>query len=1092
MDKEPRDGLDALEKDTLGSVAMLVMDYLKVCRQASEGRRAARLSRGLSYFVEGSSSFVESADPSRADSCPSQSVTPSMNNHLSTFGDSRGSSHDNSVQFDQTSQNERASQASGQSNSPPNDRSSHGNSVQFDQSSQNERVSRASDQSNSPPNDRSPSNDAQSVSSGGSKLDTGTSGGASSLPEWITSSSRNRLPPDDSHGNSWVFRRAANLLRESLDLRQNGGVIFLESQGTPFSSRDSGSEDSMSDSTGSATVLSMSTEDEPFAPRAGAISDSPAASLDRSFLQLLLRRYPKGKIWSFHRDGLISTSDDDDDLNPRGSTYTPSNRSPPGVPPIDVTKPLGKGKRRKAAENTMLNQYFPEATQIMFVPLWNAVNSQWFAGCFCWINVETQVFSSAVELSSVLGFGSSIMAEYSRVESLIADRQKGDFIGSISHELRSPLHGILAAAEFLNGTSLTEFQDSLLGTVNACGRTLLDTMNQVLDFSKVVSLERTWRSLKRRKESPLDFRGIDNLGSHLDSYVVTDLALLAEEVVEGICLGLVYGNKSGAFADLSVFSSGNVAKVQSGRSQVDVIIDVAPGDWVYRTQPGALRRIIMNIFGNAMKYTDSGRVTLSLEASSRSEGRSRRQGLEDLVTLTVTDTGRGISEEFLRGKLYTPFAQEDSLAVGTGLGLSIVKSLVKALNGHIRVRSRPGEGTVVRVSLPLARAVGEESPPVDQSSHNPQQIETLTETLLLREGFPGKRAAIWGVDPERLAEDQTWAEIAKYLTEWFGVELVAWPSPLPLDMLVIEESVLPELRKTPLTATLPSLLILCHQPVDYALAQTEWLALATSVDIIRRPCGPHKLARSVLKCFRNSRSTVVTPASVLSNPMDSIDFVYRSPPITSAINSTFMSPVSVSSSAAFDELSLAVAAGSSLKSIGESPTDIPSVVPELSEVIAASAPPAPLVEDTISSSRLARVLVVDDNRINLNLMMTFLKKRNLTDLASAENGKLAVEAVERMEMGFDIIFMDISMPVMNGFEATRAIRAREKENENRRPAVIIALTGLSSSRDESEALSSGVDMFLTKPVSFREVSRLLAEWEANGLEKERNIACKFD
>jgi CheY-like chemotaxis protein len=311
-------------------------------------------------------------------------------------------------------------------------------------------------------------------------------------------------------------------------------------------------------------------------------------------------------------------------------------------------------------------------------------------------------------------------------------------------------------------------------------------------------------------------------------------------------------------------------------------------------------------------------------------------------------------------------------------------------------------------------------------------------------------------------------------------------------MLVIEESVLPELRKTPLTATLPSLLILCHQPVDYALAQTEWLALATSVDIIRRPCGPHKLARSVLKCFRNSRSTVVTPASVLSNPMDSIDFVYRSPPITSAINSTFMSPVSVSSSAAFDELSLTVAAGSSLKSIGESPTDIPSVVPELSEVIAASAPPAPLVEDTISSSRLARVLVVDDNRINLNLMMTFMKKRNLTDLASAENGKLAVEAVERMEMGFDIIFMDISMPVMNGFEATRAIRAREKENENRRPAVIIALTGLSSSRDESEALSSGVDMFLTKPVSFREVSRLLAEWEANGLEKERNIACKFD
>lgn len=70
------------------------------------------------------------------------------------------------------------------------------------------------------------------------------------------------------------------------------------------------------------------------------------------------------------------------------------------------------------------------------------------------------------------------------------------------------------------------------------------------------------------------------------------------------------------------------------------------------------------------------------------------------------------------------------------------------------------------------------------------------------------------------------------------------------------------------------------------------------------------------------------------------------------------------------------------------------------------------------------------------------------------------------------------MPVMNGFEATRAIRAIEKERgEGCAPAVIIALTGLSSSRDESEALTSGVNLFLTKPVSFKEVSKLLSEWE---------------
>jgi CheY-like chemotaxis protein len=78
------------------------------------------------------------------------------------------------------------------------------------------------------------------------------------------------------------------------------------------------------------------------------------------------------------------------------------------------------------------------------------------------------------------------------------------------------------------------------------------------------------------------------------------------------------------------------------------------------------------------------------------------------------------------------------------------------------------------------------------------------------------------------------------------------------------------------------------------------------------------------------------------------------------------------------------------------------------------------------------------------------------------------------------------MPVMNGFEATRSIRALEKERDGCGPATIIALTGLSSSRDESEALTSGVDLFLTKPVSFKEVSRLLDEWAERGLRDRKS------
>jgi CheY-like chemotaxis protein len=635
----------------------------------------------------------------------------------------------------------------------------------------------------------------------------------------------------------------------------------------------------------------------------------------------------------------------------------------------------------------------------------------------------------------------------------------------------------LAAAEFLNSTHLNEFQDSLLETVNACGRTLLDTMNQVLDFSKVVSLERTWRSMKRKKETPLDFKESEKLAYHLDTYVATDVAILAEEVIEGICLGHAYGQNSTASADLPVLMPHH-PKLTNLRSDVDVVIDVSFRDWVYRTQPGALRRIIMNLFGNAMKYTDSGRVTLSLAASSQSEGRSRRQGLEDLVTLTVTDTGKGISEEFLRGKLYTPFAQEDSLAVGTGLGLSIVRSLVKALNGSIRIRSRPGEGTVVHVTLPLERPVGKESPAIEPSGQLIQQRETLTQTLLLREGYPGRQAAIWNIDPADVTDHSNWSEIARYLTEWYDIEIVPWTSEAHIDIVLMDETDIPKFIATEPSATLPALLVLCHKSVDYSGAQSEWLPLASSVNIIRRPCGPHKLARSVMKCLTHAQSRSATPVSV-RQPMS---LPIRTSSLPSAVASTTLSTADVKSA---PELEFG---GTRCISMQLSSTQGSTIIDASPEEIAEASLPRPLSEGAVPATRLARVLVVDDNRINLNLMMTFLKKRQLVELHGAENGKVAVDAVERSQNGYDIIFMDMSMPVMNGFEATRAIRSLEKDSDGRRPAIIIALTGLSSSRDESDALASGVDLFLTKPVSFREVARLLGEWERDGMESERRMA----
>ena len=125
-----------------------------------------------------------------------------------------------------------------------------------------------------------------------------------------------------------------------------------------------------------------------------------------------------------------------------------------------------------------------------------------------------------------------------------------------------------------------------------------------------------------------------------------------------------------------------------------------------------------------------------------------------------------------------------------------------------------------------------------------------------------------------------------------------------------------------------------------------------------------------------------------------------------------------------------------------------------------------------------------------------MRKRQYDIVDEAENGLEAVNKFTNRAEGYDIIFMDISMPILDGFGASRQIRAvevsrrraaagppvhpgQDREKPEQRPALIIALTGLASTRDQSEALSSGIDLFLTKPVAFKEVGQMLDNWEAN-------------
>ena len=129
---------------------------------------------------------------------------------------------------------------------------------------------------------------------------------------------------------------------------------------------------------------------------------------------------------------------------------------------------------------------------------------------------------------------------------------------------------------------------------------------------------------------------------------------------------------------------------------VAVILDIEVQNYHFTTQPGALRRIIMNLLGNSLKYTVRGHVRLKVEVMEMEDFLpvgSTESIPRGCVVLTITDTGKGISSDFIRSKLFTPFAQENSLSSGTGLGLAIVRSIVALLEGDIAIKSELGRGT---------------------------------------------------------------------------------------------------------------------------------------------------------------------------------------------------------------------------------------------------------------------------------------------------------------------------------------------------------------------------------------------------------------
>lgn len=546
-------------------------------------------------------------------------------------------------------------------------------------------------------------------------------------------------------GTSAIFTRAANIIREAFEVT---GCVFhdvtvgsyrpsaisslrrdqKQNQANTQPSSTSSSEEQLPMLPAEAPdatcgLLGFSTLDA--AGSNVAESNSPEGVISKKFLAKLLRRYPNGRIFNFDAVGELQSSDssEDDDAPQSTNNLITSLDEVIGDNDPSITQQKQAARLfRRQREAASIHQAFPGARSVAFFPLWDSGRERWVAGGFVYTLTPTRVLTNEGELSFLKAFGRLIGTELQNTETRQSNKAKSDALGSLSHELRSPLHGVILGTELLNDTNLSVFQGNAAHTIETCCRTLLDTIDHLLDFSKVNSFVR-----KRKPGDKMISSGSRKLASS-DQFgkkmLYSDVRLdeLIEEVAESIFAGYSFQKMSvrqlsrqdhSTHLDTMALNRMDSAQAleqlgpdldSEGKhgphfQHLAVFLSIESAcDWGFHLQAGAIRRIVMNLIGNSLKYTESGiiRIFLSQEVNAAKSTKSERT-----IKLVVQDTGIGIGEDYLRHKLFKPFAQEDHLAPGTGLGLSLVKNIVSNLGGRIALDSEVGVGTTVTVTLPL-------------------------------------------------------------------------------------------------------------------------------------------------------------------------------------------------------------------------------------------------------------------------------------------------------------------------------------------------------------------------------------------------------
>ncbi len=531
-----------------------------------------------------------------------------------------------------------------------------------------------------------------------------------------------------------------------------------------------------------------------------------------------------------------------------------------------------------------------------------------------------------------------------------ASTAKSQFLANMSHDIRTPMNGILGMAALLSRSELNEKQNGYVRTIVQSGRALLTLINDILDFSKIEA-----------GKLDLDLQPFD-LVMCIDDVV----AILSPEAVrKGLELRVLTPS------DFPGFYVGDV---------------------------GRIRQILTNIIGNAVKFTDSGSVTIHVDASVSKRNAS--------VMIDVQDTGIGIPEGQIE-KMFGEFSQVDSTSTrrheGTGLGLAICRRLADAMGGSISVRSSLGEGSsfAIKLALPVHCPLAEVTQlPGDLSGRHVVIVgDDQLDGLPLKHQFGGL-----GVTTT-VAED--WLTAVK--------DLEANPStPVPALMLLsvnsVSDTAIRHIRglrtRSDVLATVP-VLVLTHLG---AQGDAKRLADAGAQGYLSAPLPQGRLSdglKAVLVQSEGSPSRFVTKYTL----------------------------------AEADNAESGSRAASERVDSGTAKTG-------------------------------REVLLVEDSMVNQEVAREFLEDINCT-VTVAGNGREAVEVSGGKR--FDLILMDCQMPVMDGFQATLAIRER-KDGATNAEVPIVALTANAFSSDKEKCLALGMSAFLAKPFTPTDFEDAVLRW----------------